>query len=109
MDNSQYPVDKTILLVEANSFEVLCLWQKHFEKNPAYKQHHGCLVTVGHIDERPICVSLMWSRLGDKYICFYEATSALVDWVLIEEYLDQTFPNVRRVDAGNFVVPRVND
>ena len=92
----------TKLIVEANSYERMTLWEGWVNKAEWQQHLQGRLVTVGTYRNRPVCVSLVWATIQGKVVCFLEATSELVDWKMIDVWLKQEFPGVRKVDAMNF-------
>lgn len=61
----------------------------------------GPLVTVGTLDNRPICIALNVVVIRGKRVMLYNPTSQLVDHKMIEEYLDKTWPGIQRSDALN--------
>lgn len=80
---------KTLFVVQATSFETLCLWSENARQ---WEQvYPAWLVTVGELDSRPICVSMSWARIDGHLVMFWEATSAVVDTVQIEKWLSQHF------------------
>ena len=106
-------------VVEATRFEDLRLWQDVKKYRPEWtldQSLSGPLVTVGHIGDRPICISVFVHTIGGERIAFVEATSQLVDWKMIEEWLMEHLPEsalqqhnlkqgyhyLNKVDAGNF-------
>lgn len=93
---------ETKLIVEANSYERMTLWDKWVDKTEWQQHLQGRLVTVGAYRNRAVCVSLVWATIRGKAVCFLEATSELVDWKMIDAWLKKEFPGVRKVDAMNF-------
>jgi len=93
---------ETKLIVEANSYERVTLWERWVDKTEWQEHRQGRLVTVGAYRNRPVCVSLVWAAIRGKAVCFLEATSELVDWKMIDAWLKKEFPGVRKVDAMNF-------
>ena len=106
-------------VVEATRFEDLRLWQdiKKYRPEWEWKQSlSGPLITVGRLDDRPICISVFVHEIGGERIVFVEPTSQLVDYKMIDEWLLEHLPesalqqhNLRqgsrylnKVDAGNF-------
>ena len=71
-------------------------------KRPWKQEGMGFLLTVGLMDDRPICVTFSFAVISEKRICFWEATSQLVDYVVVENWLKEKFPGVRRTNAMNF-------
>lgn len=92
----------TKLIVEANSYERMTLWEGWVNKAEWQQHLQGRLVTVGTYRDRPVCVSLVWATIRGHVVLFLEATSELVDWKRINAWLKQEFPGVRKVDAMNF-------
>lgn len=63
----------------------------------------GFYETIGHLAKMPVCVSVRWATVGGALIAFWEATSQVVDYRMIEEWLAKKFPNARHgMDALNF-------
>ena len=101
-------------LVEADDEHYMGIWYRWAEQSPSrdirgtrgsydFRQvNPGFMPTIGELDGRPIVVSLSWSYVGDMLVCFYHGCSQLVDHQMIEEFLDETFPNTPRTDAANF-------
>lgn len=94
-------------VVEANNFEKQCLWQDYKDKLEWESIPSGELATVGHLDGRPVCLSILWARLNGQLVLFQHATSQLVDYALIEEWLNthcnpQHNGRSARCDANNF-------
>lgn len=91
-------------VVEANSFEYHTLWKTYlwsktvsWEENPS-----GYGVTVGFLDNRPVCIFLRTAKIDNKDVIFIDATSVVVDWNMINEYINKRFPSARTIDANNF-------
>lgn len=105
---------KVQFFVEANSFERHQLWREHHEKIKWDQHSSGISILVGTIKparkpERPIYVDFSFATINGKLVCFYYGCSALVDYVMIEEWLEKNYPikydnGSRRAmsDAGNF-------
>jgi hypothetical protein len=91
-------------LVEANSFEVLSLWQRfHQLYGYSWEQtYSGYMEPIGELDCRPVCISLRWDKVGGKLFCFYEMCSQVQDRELMREWIKLTFPGIQEVDAMNF-------
>jgi len=122
-DTAENRLKHTFFLVEANSNEYMSLWEKYsgqsiykitYQGKPAYESFEwenrigGWGVTVGEIYKRPICISVSWTRINGKWVCFWYPTSQMVDYVKIEKWLDEHFKgthdNGRRsvCDASSF-------
>ena len=83
-------------IVEANSFESLELWKYwHQEKGYTWVQNnHGWLVKVGEIIKgKEVWISPVAHIVNGRKILFVDATSSVVDWDLIEEYLKKNVPS----------------
>lgn len=105
-------------IVEATSYEQYALWKEYHDKegyNWSSRREGGPLVTVGKIEDRPICIALERATICGHLIVFLDATSELVDWRMIDRWLTDNLPQsafdgkyVNKVDAMNFnnVFPR---
>ena len=83
-------------IVEANSFESLELWKYwHQEKGYTWVQNnHGWLVKVGEIIKgKEVWISPVAHIVNGRKILFVDATSSVVDWEMIEEYLKENVPS----------------
>lgn len=96
--------------VEADSFARHALWCDHSTRSLWPPRHgegvewsgngaHGYQITVGHIGERPVCVSLTIDEIGGQTVLFYTAISQVVDHKMIEEWFAANLPAPRR-DGG---------
>jgi hypothetical protein len=115
-DSAESLLLKTFFIVEATSFEQLCLWQQHSNESVysvfdqvTWKQIWGWQVTVGELDNRPIAMTLSFVEINRKLVCFYDPCSQLVDNKLIETWFDQRFfgkwdsgTRSAKTDAMNF-------
>jgi hypothetical protein len=110
-------IAKTEFTVEADHYAIQSLWEK-YAKGAMDPTHYnvlnweqinpGLIRTIGYIKHRPICLEMSWVRLNGHLIMFYEGCSELVDYKMIDEWLDQncnpTWDNDRmaRTNATNF-------
>lgn len=108
MDNDK-KLKRIQFFVEADSFAQQSLWEKFHKKIEWEQDLSGFGMTLGQIKKRPIFVSFSFAKIGGKYVCFYNATSQLVDHKMIEDYLEKNYPikydgGSRRAmtDANNF-------
>lgn len=86
-------------IVEATSFESLCLWEKwHQQKGYTWiESRSGPLITVGYVsDGRPVCIAPLIHVVNGKKLMFVETTSLVVDWDMIDEWLYENVPNARK-------------
>jgi len=91
-------------LVEANSFEVMQLWKDYNDKVEWYERYGGggFGVTVGNLDNRPVCISIQVESINGHKVLFWCATSQVVDYKMIEALWD-VYPNMwASEDANNF-------
>lgn len=99
------------VIVEATSYETLCLWEKwHQQKGYTWIQDmSGPLITVGWIQDRPVCIAPLVHIVNGRHIMFVEATSTLVDWDMIEYWLKENVPNAcTRKGGGNLHLNKEN-
>jgi len=108
-------IEKTEYLVEADSAHSHFLWQEWADEargmgytspydKPSFKwkQHQGIMLEVGRIEDRPICITIMWNEIGGALIGFYNASSQLVDHKMVEEFLKKKFKDTPKTDTMNF-------
>lgn len=104
---------KAKFFVEANSFEQHQLWKDFHEKIKWEQDLSGIMILIGEIKpawkpSRPIYANFSFATLNGKLICFYYGCSALVDYDMIEKWLEKKYPvkydKTRRAtcDAMNF-------
>ncbi len=100
-------------VIEANSYERHMLWienRQHPHPKTWEQLPPGRLETVGHLDDRPVCVSLLKVRVGGHPLLFFYPTSQVVDHAMIDLWLTATLPPSamhpdgypNRTDAMNF-------
>lgn len=103
-------IKATTILIEATSFEKQNLWSDWYYtpkyngiKLPWGEHQDGIWQKIGEIDNRPICISISWDKIGNQTVGFYEGTSQLVDHEMITDWIIATFTNkVYRGNAQNF-------
>ena len=93
------PYGTVDVVVQINSsYETMALFSEFKEHNMSYKQDMGGYMhTIGHINDRPICVSPMIHVIDGVNVMYVEATSGLVDWDLIEEWIKGIVPEDVRI------------
>lgn len=111
-------------VVEATSAEKQELWMNYAEEVPSQwrrkeepcrfkwdSARSGYLPCVGRIGDRPVCISIYVDVVAGHRLLFWHATSELVDYALIEEWLTTSLPRsafqgdsayLNRTDATNF-------
>lgn len=88
---------------KANSFESLCLWLEWNKRVNWIQGDFGRMVTVGHINEFPITVSLFWNTIDNEEVLFYEASSRVVDYSVVNKWLHENCSmELYKTDAMNF-------
>lgn len=108
-EDSEYFKD-VVYLVEANSYEKLMLWGEYYDSPTAERAHcfttweqesSGWGITVGFIEDMPVCVSISYAKLNGKRVMFYTDTSTVVDHRMIEKWL-RHFTQAPECNAMNF-------
>ncbi|APH74143.1 DUF2786 domain-containing protein [Aquibium oceanicum] len=102
-------------IVEANSFEYHQLYRNSRTGRFWEENLSGIGRTIGHIDDKPVHVSLRRAFISGRRIVFIDATSQVVDHEMVREWLKRVMPatafessgRLNMVDANNFhnVVP----
>jgi hypothetical protein len=101
--------DGVTAVVEANSFEYSCLWEK-YNTEGWDENYSGRGITVGYLDENPIFIGLRKAKIRGADILFVDATSRVVDWEIIRAWLEHNLPTdclkengcLKYTDANNF-------
>jgi hypothetical protein len=106
--------DKTVYLVEANDYERLSLWREH-AINSGWSDKHvdvakfvwqqenpGLWLDIGRVDGRPITLSFFWNTVNGRMVCFWESSSQLVDYKMIDEWFQKNVGDIPRTNAMNF-------
>lgn len=102
--------DDVVYRIEATDFEQLSLWK---ENNDFPEGHHmkvkweqdclGFWREIGHIAGHPVCISCSFTKLNGKRIVFYNATSMVVDYAMVEEWINKQCPEgTHKTDPMNF-------
>lgn len=101
-------------VVEATDFERHMLWTENggmgTEKLKWIDNLLGLLETVGHLDDMPICISLMKAAVDGKLLLFWHPTSQVVDHRIIDAWMQKNIPasarrsdgSIHRTDPMNF-------
>lgn len=82
------------LVVQINSsLETSALYEKYVKKGWSFKQSMGTYgVTLGKLADRPVCVSPWLHEIAGIKVLYVEATSQVVDWVMIENWIKSKVP-----------------
>jgi hypothetical protein len=101
---------QTVHYVEANSFE-MDLLKPHYERL-GWKfiwedVNRGVGYGIGQVDNIPVFINLRWARIDGVLVCFYTSESTIVDWRMVENWIDTNAPRYAsgsrlKVDAQNF-------
>lgn len=112
-------LDGVIGVVEANSYEKHMLWVENDRRaNPKTWTDYNCglVEVIGFVVDMPICISLFPAEVGGHKLLFIDATSQVVDYRMIDQWLKDNPPAsafredsyVNKTNAMNFhnVFPR---
>lgn len=80
-----------VYIVEATRFEQTCLWEQ-YQKIWEEDTRGGPLVTVGEIAKFPVCIALSVIKINGYPVLIVDATSRVVDYTMIEEWLESKWP-----------------
>jgi hypothetical protein len=107
-------LDGVVGVVDANSYESLCLWRENQELAVPcswVQNNSGLMETVGYVNGYPVCLSLLTTRISGWKILFIEVTSRMVDHEMVEKWLLENMPKsafkkssryINRTNAMNF-------
>lgn len=98
-----------MFVVEATDFEKQYLWTSHHKNVTWDSRAGGYLVTVGHLDDRPVCLSIWFAQIDGQRVMFFHATSQVVDYRMVDAWLNANCSPTwdagtrkARTDAQNF-------
>lgn len=77
---------RTRFLVQATDLEQLFVWQQWHERATWRETYPDRGVTVGTTNGRPTVVRCTWVVINGHLVMFYDPTSMLVDWELVEQW-----------------------
>jgi len=90
-------------VVEATRFEKHALWREyHYQPREGFARYEwkdtggGYFITVGHVVESPVCISIETSTVNGHKLLFWHATSQMVDHVMIDNWLKDNLPQSAR-------------
>lgn len=88
-------------VVEANSYEGMCLWQEQHERGgKTWKEGGGGpMVQVGELADMPVCISLTVNEIDGHRILFVDETSQVRDSRMVEKWLEENLPVTAFEDA----------
>lgn len=92
-----------VYMIEANSFESMSLWREYNEALE-WKEctSGGPMFQLGELDSRPIVLGVNIIKVDGRKVMFYDPTSQVVDWVMVEDFLEKSWPNAKKTNAMNF-------
>lgn len=80
-------------VLEANSFETMCLWERAQNAGRNWKSAGmGYGAVVGQLDGRDVFISITSAVMYDQKFIIIDPTSVVVDWKLIDEWLVLNMP-----------------
>lgn len=93
---------KTVFFaVEADSFARFVLWERHHKKRSWEDHSVGFVETVGEFGGLPVVVCLWFADIDSRRVLFYECTSRLAHWGMVEEWLEKYVPCMNNTPRRN--------
>lgn len=114
-DSIREYMEGAVGVVEANSFEQTCLWERHSKTHEWKSSGVGYGVLIGADHDRPVFMSLTYVMIDGHKILFIDLTSMLVNWTMVDRWLEKNLPETamkgtyaNKTDAMNFlnIIPR---
>lgn len=96
-DDKPYDTVDLVVLI-SSSLETMSLYREYMDRKWSYVQDlGGYMHTIGHINDRPICISPMIHKVAGLNVMYVEANSALIDWDMIEDWVREVTgkPDIR--------------
>ena len=80
----------TEYVVEATRYEEFALW-KEFNNQIKWGDINfgGYGIYLGNVGNMPVMLSIRFQQLNNHLVMFYEPTSQMVDWRMVEEWIDR--------------------
>jgi hypothetical protein len=78
---------ETVFIVQATHAEVHYLWRQWHKRVKWEQDCLGHCATVGTVANLPVVVCCSWALLDGQRVMFYEATSRVVDWSMVENWV----------------------
>jgi len=91
-----------VSVIEATYFEQITLWGLNNTKLNWKEDYSGLLIEVGLLNNMGTSICITFATILDRLICFYEPTSLVVDYRLINNWIKDNFKNISKHDAMNF-------
>lgn len=97
-------------IVEADYYTLHSLWNA-YHNAPLYgrridswkEESAGHGITIGKMDRRPVCIVLWWAILNGHRVMFWEATSQVVDYKMVQDWFRHfKTRDMVSCDANNF-------
>ncbi len=89
--------------VEASSAEYHFLWKEYHDETfgQSWSENlSGIALTIGRVNDLPVCVSLRKSVVNGHLLVFYYATSRMVDHTMVDEWIQKIAPPTARHSDG---------
>ncbi len=79
---------EAVYMVEADDFARLKLWEENHKRFKTWEEiNPGHVLHLGSFpDGRPVIMVIWYNRLDGKVIGFYEVTSEVADWGLVNDF-----------------------
>lgn len=91
-DDKPYSTVDVVVLI-SSSCETMSMYNDFMQQKMSYKQDmSGYMHTIGHIHDRPICISPMIHVIDGVNVLYVEAMSVLIDWEMIEDWVKARVP-----------------
>ena len=94
-------------LVEADNVHILYYMKIMKENHRSWDDERvGVCLTVAHVNingkKMPIVIQMFFSVINGKRLCFWHASSCVVDYDVVDAWFEKNLPGIRRTDANNF-------
>lgn len=97
-----YAMKNTFYLVEATSNEKLHFYFDAIRWGFKVEQcNPGTVINLGKFHDMPVVFGIFWLKIQGKLIGFWDATSQVVDYRMIEEWFDTNMKGVEKTDSSN--------
>lgn len=99
----------TKFAVESTGFERHMLWRDNYQRMPWEGNPAGYGIELGKVGDMPVMLSTTFQAIDGHVVLFYHPTSQVVDYRMIEAWLNENVPakwdkgtRIARTNAMNF-------
>lgn len=95
-------LQEVVYSVEANSFEMMCLYKEYRDQCEWESKGDGFGKMIGKVDNLPVWISVTFIKINGTPVLVWELTSLVADYRLADKFLKSLPKLIKRSDASDF-------